>query len=88
MIGWGYPNEGNLQDLLEDLNLLPLTILTNLTNQEKRILFEQGIILCKSLLENNELLRKIGIKDIRIERILREVEGVLKTKDDLSPIFY
>ncbi len=80
MIGWGYPNEGNLQDLLEDLNLLPLTILTNLTNQEKRILFEQGIILCKSLLENNELLRKIGIKDIRIERILREVEGVLKTK--------
>ncbi|MBU4057542.1 ATPase, partial [Patescibacteria group bacterium] len=40
MIGWGYPRKGNLQDLLEDLNLLPLTVLTNLTNQEKRVLFD------------------------------------------------
>lgn len=80
MIGWGYPRKGNLQDLLEDLNLLPLTVLTNLTNQEKRVLFDQGVILCRSLSENNELLRKIGIKDMRIGRILKEVEGVLKTK--------
>ena len=36
MIGWGYPNEGNLQDLLEDLNLLPLTILTNLNKSRKK----------------------------------------------------
>lgn len=80
MIGWGYPKEGNLQDLLEDLNLLPLTVLTNLTNQEKRVLFEQGIVLCKSILENEGLLKKIGVKDSRIERIINEVKNVLKIK--------
>lgn len=80
MIGWGYPSDGNLQDLIEESNLLPITVITNLTSQEKRVLFEQGIVLCKTLLENSSLLKKIGVKDARIERILREAEGVLKTK--------
>lgn len=80
MIGWGYPSEGNLQDLIEESNLLPITVITNLTNQEKRVLFEQRIVLCKTLLENSDLLKKIGVKDARIERIFRETEGVLKTK--------
>ncbi|TSD02712.1 MAG: ATP-cone domain-containing protein [Parcubacteria group bacterium Athens0714_16] len=80
MIGWGYPNEGNLQDLIEESNLLPITVLTNLTNQEKRVLFEQGIVLCKSILENGGLLKKIGVKDARIERIINEAKSVLKVK--------
>jgi len=77
MIGWGYPNKGNLQNLIEELNLIPIAVLMNLTNQEKRHLFDNGIVLCKTIVENRDLLKIAGIKEPRIERIVNEATQIL-----------
>jgi len=80
MIGWGYPKKGNLQDLIEEAELHPITVLINLTNQEKRMLFDKKIVLCKDLVDNRKLLVDIGVKEQRIDRIINEAEQVLKIK--------
>jgi hypothetical protein len=77
IVGWNYPSRGNLKDLIEGANLLPITILINLTNHEKRELFNRGIVLCKSLQENRDVLRKIGIIEQRAERVINEISRVL-----------
>src|SRR3990167_6783794 len=42
MIGWSYPAKGNLQDLIEDAHLHPITCLTSLTITEKQNLLQNG----------------------------------------------
>lgn len=49
LIGWNYPSNGSLREMVDRANLHPITCLTHLTRQEKRRLLEQGIVLSKSL---------------------------------------
>lgn len=72
LIGWGYPDRGNLEDLIEYAALHPLSILTTLTHQEKNTLYERGIVLCKSVIENKDLLRGAGVSEAKIPTIIDE----------------
>lgn len=50
VIAWNYPEHGNLQDLVEDPQMYPITLLTSLSEQEKRRLIEKNIVFCRDLL--------------------------------------
>lgn len=53
-IAWNYPEEGNLQDLVEKPHMYPITILKSLSNQEKKILIEKNIVLCSDLISKDQ----------------------------------
>lgn len=53
-IAWNYPEEGNLQDLVERPHMYPITILKSLSNQEKVRLIEKNIVLCSDLVSNDK----------------------------------
>lgn len=53
-IAWNYPNEGNLQDFVENPQMYPVTILNSLSEKEKQRLVEKDIVLCRDLLEKEE----------------------------------
>jgi hypothetical protein len=72
LIAWDYPNEGSLQDRIEAANLHPLTCLTTLTGSDKRHLMEESMVLCRSIVENPGALRKIGLGDRKIDRVVTE----------------
>jgi hypothetical protein len=72
MISWDYPRKGSLKGLIDDMGLYPLTCLTTLTKQEKRMLLENKIVLCKELCRNPQLLEKIGMRNNRIAAVLEE----------------
>ncbi len=74
MIGWSYPQKGNLQDLIEQTGLHPLTCLTTLTNSQKSALLSQKIVLCKSIQESPKTLEKMGIKSNAIQKIIAEAD--------------
>src|SRR3989338_2661493 len=61
LIGWNYPQVGNLHDMIEDVSLHPITCLTSLSNSEKRNLMEKGVVLCKSVRDNVETLFASGL---------------------------
>lgn len=72
MISWDYPGKDSLKGLIDDMGLYPLTCLTTLTKQEKRILLENKIVLCKELCHNPQLLEKMGMRNNRISAVLEE----------------
>lgn len=73
LIGWNYPTQGNLHNMIEDFNLHPITALTVLSSSEKRNLLSQGIVLSKQLSDKN-VLKNAGIKDAKIDAILQEIK--------------
>ncbi len=72
MIGWGYPSKGNMQDLIEESGLHPLSCLTSLTGKEKAILYERGVVLCKTVTENPNILEVAGISGKKVDTVLAE----------------
>jgi len=72
-VGWNYPYDNNLHDLIEKYELIPLTALTAITTAEKNLFLSKGIILSKSLL-NPEFLKGYGFDDKKIKSIQDEVQ--------------
>ena len=73
MVGWNFPISGNLQDQIEHALLHPLSCLTTLTPQNKKDLYARGVVLCKSLRSNFELLTEIGIPQNKLGEISEEI---------------
>ncbi len=73
LLGWDYPKEGNLYDRIVATGLYPITSLTLLKKAEKRLLIDQGIIVCEQLRDSREAMRNISIPSSRIGAILAEV---------------
>jgi hypothetical protein len=60
MIGWNYPPKGNLHDMILEAKLHPLTCLTSLKTTHKKALLDLGIVLCKSISENKDILKDVA----------------------------
>ena len=74
LIGWDYPPKESLKDLVDDLGVYPITCLTTLKKNEKVMLLEKQIVLCKELKEHTNILSGLGINSIRMNSILQESE--------------
>lgn len=73
LIGWNYPNTGNLHNMIEDFNLHPITALATLNGSEKRILLSQGVVLSKNISDRN-ILKNAGIKNNKIDSVFQEIK--------------
>ncbi|MES2436979.1 MAG: ATP cone domain-containing protein [Patescibacteria group bacterium] len=72
-IGWNYPLDGNLHDLIDSTGLHPLTCLHSLSDHDKKELLSKNIILCKNLVEDPSILVGLGLNDANIEAVLEEI---------------
>ncbi len=80
LVGWNYPIEGgNLQNLIEETGLHPLTCLNSLTKKEKGKFLNQGIVLCKDLRGGGEtMLKSVGLNHQRLQKVLEEIKILCK----------
>ncbi len=78
MLGWNYPAQNNLHNIIEELRLHPFTCLSTLSDKNKKDLLEKGVILCTDIIENPKVLSEIGIKSPEYEEILEEAKTILK----------
>ncbi len=76
MIGWNYPPTGNLHDMILESKLHPITCLASINGREKKELLTQGIVLCKTVIENPDLLSKIGLTGESIKKVIEEIDGL------------
>jgi hypothetical protein len=79
VVGWNYPLDGNLHDLIEEAGLHPLTCLRSLSDHDKKTLLGQGIVLCKSLIEADTLLQSIGLAEDNIQAVKDEIRHIYAT---------
>jgi len=73
LIGWNYPVKGNLQDLIDDTAVHPVTCLTTLSKHQKVSLLSQNIVLCRQLIPQVEILKSFGFSDAKINTVLQEI---------------
>lgn len=74
LVGWNYPYQGNLQDLIEEAELHPITSLKTIGSSEERALMAAGIVLCKQAKDNIDIVRSLGIKEDKIEAMMKEID--------------
>ena len=75
LVGWNYPYDNNLHNMIEKHELIPLTALTSISTSEKNDFLARGIILSKNLLDEN-LLKEFHFDDKKIKSIQEEVESL------------
>jgi hypothetical protein len=76
VLAWNYPENNNLQDFVERPKMYPITIMTDLTTEEKRRMIDNGLVLTSDLLKIpiGELEEKYLIDKDRAETIKRDAE--------------
>jgi Holliday junction resolvase len=77
-LGWNYPAENSLQELVERYGLHPVTCLTLLNRLQKQELIRQGFILCTDLLNSQGTLQKIVGNHARVAKIVQEARELTK----------
>lgn len=75
-IGWDYPEKGNLQDLILETGVHPITFLSSLSQVDKNNLLQQGVVMCGDLARSRKALKSIGLSDEKIARVSKEASRV------------
>ncbi len=76
---WNYPMDENLQYFIEDKKLYPVTILSTISEPQKTILFNAGILMVNELsgYQINDLANLLSIDKDTSNRILNEANMLL-----------
>ena len=73
LLSWDYPQGNSLKDLIENQRIFPITTLTELPKSDKQKLLEKGIVLCRQLADNPELIDMLMLKADKKRKVLQEV---------------
>lgn len=73
LLGWDYPQEGNLHERIDHAGIYPITALTTLSKHEKMALLSQRLVLCRALSEETRALAEAGIRGKKADQVLEEV---------------
>ncbi|MDO8729056.1 MAG: ATPase [bacterium] len=73
MIGWNYPEKGNLQDMIEEESLHPITCLMTISSTDKKTLLDNRIVLCSDIKKNPKLLNKFLGNNFNIKPVINEI---------------
>lgn len=73
MIGWNYPEKGNLQDMIEESGLHPVTCLSTLSAGEKKLLLDRKIVFCSSIKSDPSLLKEVLGSNFESTSVISEI---------------
>lgn len=73
LIGWNYPAQGNLQNMIEEEKLHPVTCLSSLSDADKRILLLAGVVLASNIKKDPTVLEKLLGDSQKTEAVLAEI---------------
>ena len=75
LLSWNYPKNESLKERIDASGLHPVTCLTTLTGREKQALLEKLIVLCRDICKDENILKKIGVKESRIKKVIAEAKA-------------
>jgi hypothetical protein len=82
LLSWDYPENNGLKDLIGHVNLHPITSLSTLSNQKKKLLLEQNVVFCKQICEDKHVLRNIDLDSHTMNRVLKEAMDICNVKNN------
>jgi len=76
LLAWDFPRGKGLKEMIEQVQIFPITILTHLLKKEKTILLEKGIVSCRQLCDQKEILDEFNLTSRKKKALLEELEGI------------
>ncbi|MCL4417124.1 MAG: ATP cone domain-containing protein [Patescibacteria group bacterium] len=80
IISWSYPNGESLRDLVEKFDLIPITVLSSLSGNQKQELLKNHIVLCKDIVSDSTKLGILDLSENKIQQIISEAKSVSDLK--------
>lgn len=79
-IAWSYPDKDNLQNMIEETGLHPITCLSTLSSSQKQRLLAEDIVMCSDLLKNKSALKRIGVSEDYLPIVMDEVTNLCENE--------
>lgn len=73
LLGWDYPQEHDLHELIDETKLYPVTALESLNKKQKVALLQERVVLCNTLPNSSAALARVGIVGKKADKVLEEV---------------
>lgn len=72
MLGWDFPKEKNLYNLIEKTKLYPLTVLQGITQAQKAELIVEGMVVVGDVIDRPDQVKRLGLSARKLEALLSE----------------
>lgn len=72
LVSWGYPEGGSLRERIEAAGLYPVTTLPSVSERDKRLMLEHGLVLCRDMADRRSELEALGLSPEKTETIIAE----------------
>jgi hypothetical protein len=76
LTSWSFPAGKGIAQLVDTFGLHPITALTTLTHRQKRLFIQNGLVLCKDVTKNKDLLTRLRIPEHAIQKLMQESQAV------------
>lgn len=77
LIGWNYPKENNLQELIEKHALHPITCLSSLSSKQEKSLLKKDVVLLRNIKARPQVLGEIGLSKKEQEEVFEEINSII-----------
>lgn len=77
LLSWDYPSGNGLKDLLEREKVFPVTILENLTKNQKTEVMEKKIVSCRQLFNNLSIIDNFEMTNAKRKKLMTELNDIL-----------
>ncbi len=78
LLSWDYPQNNSLVDIIDSNGLYPITALFFLTQEQKQLLLNNGIVLCRDIEKQQQKLHELGFSTKDIDKIIERCCGACK----------
>ena len=76
MLSWDFPENNGLKDLIERYRIFPITTLVHLNQKQKLALTEKGIVLCRQLWHQKQILDELGLNNTGKRKVIEELTSL------------
>lgn len=76
LLSWDYPENNSLKDLIEKFRIFPITTLAHLTQKQKIMLAQKGIVMCRQLLQKSDEIDALGLTQSKKKKLIEEMEAL------------
>jgi len=76
LLGWDYPGDEGLKDIIERVKVYPVTVLNRLTKKQKQQLLSQEIVTCSQLLKQPDAVKEFGLSERKYKALMNELKGI------------
>ncbi|MBW6534298.1 MAG: restriction endonuclease [Mariniphaga sp.] len=77
LLSWDYPSGKGLKDIIDQEKIYPVTVLHNLTKNQKQNLMERDIVICQQIMEKQEVLDEFQLSKNQLRNLMEELEDIL-----------